>query len=156
MTEADVDSLSGNRMEETEARAFLKERGTGVLSLAREGEAYGFPVSFGYDEDADRIYFVFVGYGEESRKESFAGETTRASLCVYAADSARDWRSVVVDGAIDAVEDGWEDSRAALEDNAWYPSLFSEADPRRDLSVWGLNVESISGLRGPDAESTSE
>jgi hypothetical protein len=151
MTDADIDSLAGNRMDEEEARGFLHEQGTGVLSLARGGEAYGFPVSFGYDEEAGRIYFVFVGYREESRKEQFGTETERASLCVYEAASAGNWRSVVVDGRFEEVESDWEESRAAIEDNAWYPSLFREADPRSNVTVWALEVGSISGLSGSDA-----
>jgi nitroimidazol reductase NimA-like FMN-containing flavoprotein (pyridoxamine 5'-phosphate oxidase superfamily) len=108
-------------------------------------------VSFGYDEETGRIYFVFVGYREESHKERFGAETGRSSLCVYGSASAEDWRSVVVDGRFERVEDDWEVSRTAIEENAWYPSLFREADLRSNVTVWTLEIESISGPRGSEA-----
>jgi hypothetical protein len=147
MTTSDIDALVGNRMDEAEADELLHAAGVGVLSLARDGEAYGVPVSFGYDGD-DRLYFVFVGFGEESRKEAFAAETERASFTAYDVGGTEDWRSVVVAGPVERVpEDGWDAAREALGDNAWYPSLFSTADPMRDLVLWSLRIEEKTGLR---------
>ncbi|WP_101296368.1 pyridoxamine 5'-phosphate oxidase family protein [Halegenticoccus soli] len=151
MTASDVDRLAGNRMNEREAKAFLRERGTGVLSLADDGVAYGVPISFGYDGDS-RLYFAFVGFGERSKKSELSERTERASFVVYEANTPDDWRSVIVEGPIAEVERS--DRPAAMEafeDNAWYPSLFSEADPMQKLRIWGLRAESVSGLKGEDA-----
>jgi hypothetical protein len=145
MVMSDSDPLAANRMSDDEVDALLERQGVGVLSLARDGDAYGVPVSFGYD-GADRVYFVFVGFGPESRKEEFAEATRQASFAVYEVATADDWRSVLVEGPIERTTD-WEAAHDAFEDNAWYPSLFREADPMRSLDVWTLRVEGKSGLR---------
>jgi hypothetical protein len=153
MVTNDIDALQGNRMTEREVDALLERQGVGVLSLARGGDAYGVPVSFGFD-GADRLYFVFVGFGPESRKESFAETTRRASFSVSEVTGRDDWRSVVVDGPIERTSD-WQSAQAAFEANAWYPSLFSEVDPMRSLDVWTLRVERKSGIQsGPQTERT--
>jgi hypothetical protein len=147
MTTPDIDALVGNRMDESAADDLLQSTGVGVLSLARDGEAYGVPVSFGYD-GGDRLYFVFVGFGEESRKEAFAADTERASFAAYDVAGTDDWRSVVVAGPVERVaEDDWERAREALGDNAWYPSLFSTADPMRHVALWSLRIEEKTGLQ---------
>ncbi|WP_228546222.1 pyridoxamine 5'-phosphate oxidase family protein [Halegenticoccus tardaugens] len=151
MTASDIDRLQGNRMTEAEAKSFLRERGTGVLSLAAGDEAYGVPISAGYDGEST-LYFAFVGFGEKSRKTAFAERTERASFVVYEATTPADWRSVVVEGAVSEVERANRSAAMdALEDNAWYPSLFSEADPMEKLRIWALEIDSVSGLRGADA-----
>ena len=147
MTTPDIDALVGNRMDEAAADDLLRSTGVGVLSLARDGEAYGVPVSFGYD-GGDRLYFVFVGFGEESRKTAFAADTERASFATYDVVGRDDWRSVVVAGPLERVAAAdRERARDALGDNAWYPSLFSTADPMRDVALWSLRVEEKTGLR---------
>lgn len=70
-----------------------------MLSLASDAEAYGVPISFGYDGD-DRLYFVFLRIGERSRKEEFAGATERAILTAYEVESKHVWRSVIARGRI--------------------------------------------------------
>jgi hypothetical protein len=152
MTTSDIDRLEGNRMPDADVDQFLTETGVGVLSLARDGEAYGIPVSFGYDADAGRIYFVFVGFGEESQKEEFAAATTRASLLAYEVEGTDKWRSVVVDGPLAEVDDDeWQHASETIGENAWYPSLFREADPMRGLRVFALDVDSKSGLHSGQA-----
>jgi nitroimidazol reductase NimA-like FMN-containing flavoprotein (pyridoxamine 5'-phosphate oxidase superfamily) len=145
MVTTDTDPLAANRMADEEVDVVLERAGVGVLSLARDAEAYGVPVSFGFD-GADRVYFVFVGFGPGSRKEAFAEATRRASFAVYEVSDVDDWRSVLVEGPIERTTD-WAAARATFEDNAWYPSLFREADPMRSLDVWTLRVEAKSGLR---------
>jgi hypothetical protein len=152
MTTSDIDRLEGNRMSDAAVEAFLEEAGVGVLSLARDGEAYGIPISFGYDPDAARIYFVFVGFGEESRKETFAADTTRASLVAYEVDGTDTWRSVLVSGPITEVaDDEWSRGTDTLGANAWYPSLFREADPYRGIRMFALDVAEKSGLYSGEA-----
>jgi hypothetical protein len=147
MTTPDIDALVGNRMDEAAADDLLRSTGVGVLSLARDGEAYGVPISFGYD-GGDRLYFVLVGFGEESRKAAFAADTVRASFATYDVVGRHDWRSVVVAGPLEPVAAAdRERAREALGDNAWYPSLFSTADPMRDVALWSLRVEEKTGLR---------
>ncbi|MDL5361496.1 pyridoxamine 5'-phosphate oxidase family protein [Halalkalicoccus sp. NIPERK01] len=147
MTTESFGEITGTGMDEAEVGAFLHDRGIGVLSLARDGEAYGVPVSFGYD-GTDRLYFVFLRVGEESRKEAFAAATDRASFTIYDVESKHAWRSVIVHGRIrEVADDEWETVRDSIDDNAWYPSLFSEAEPMRDIQGWVLEIEEMTGQK---------
>jgi hypothetical protein len=149
---ASFPSLQGNEMDEETARAFLREQGWGVLSLADGGEAYGIPISYGYDTDGDRLYFVFLRPGETSRKERFGEATARASFLAFDVASRDSWRTVVVAGRLRAVDDDeWPAVRDSLEANAWFPSLFSETEPMQDLLGWALDVESVTGMHSRDA-----
>jgi hypothetical protein len=140
------DAFAGHRMTEEAVDDLLSRVGVGVLSLARDGEAYGIPVSYGYDGEAT-IYVVFVGYGETSRKETFAAATERASLAVVETNASDDWRSVIVDGRLVEVDrDEWPAAREAIEATAWYPDLFRTAEPTRDLQIWALRIDERSGL----------
>jgi hypothetical protein len=142
---ADLDALVTNEMDGTEIEEVLREQGTGVLSLARDGEAYAIPVSYGYD--GERCYFVFVGYREPSLKAEFAEATERATLTVYEAASREDWYSVLVRGPLVRLtgDDDWETARDAIGENAWYPSLFRNADPRGRIDLWALDPEDVTG-----------
>jgi len=143
---ADPDTVRGVEMTRETAGEILSREGYGVLSLADDGIAHSLPMSFGYD--GDRLYFVFLQSTADSRKAWYAERTARASFTVVAARGKHDWESVVVSGPLDPVEDDeWPAMRAALEDNAWFPSLFSEAEPMTDVRGWSLLIESISGRR---------
>lgn len=148
MVVRDVDEfepIQGDPMNEAEVDAFLREHGIGVLSLADRSEAYGVPISFGYDGDC--LYFVFLR-GETSRKETFAEATTRATLTAFDVAGRHEWESVVVAGRLrEADEDEWDALVAAMGDNAWFPSLFSESEPMRGIAGWVLEVDAATGLR---------
>lgn len=147
MTSEKFAEVEGIEMERADVDQFLREQGVGVLSLASGGEAYGVPVSFGYD-GGDSVYFVFLRVSERSKKEEFAERTERASLTVHDVSSKHVWTSVVVSGTLDRVADeDWDELEAAIGDNAWYPSLFSEAVPMQDIVGWELRVEEITGQR---------
>ncbi|MFC7096756.1 pyridoxamine 5'-phosphate oxidase family protein [Halobaculum marinum] len=142
----DLDALVDNEMSEAAVEATLREHGTGVLSMARDGEAYAIPVSFGYD--GERCYFVFVGYHEPSTKAAFAEATERATLTVYDDTSRDDWHSVNVRGRLAKLgDDDWPAAREAIGDNAWYPALFRGADPRGRIDMWALEVEEKTGYQ---------
>ncbi len=82
------------------------------------------------------------------KKERFAERTERASFTTYEVVSKHDWRSVVASGRLRRVaDDEWDDIEAAIGDNAWYPSLFSEAEPMRDIQAWEFQIEAVSGQR---------
>ena len=140
----DYDALVENEMDEAALEAALREHGTGVLSLARDGEAYAVPVSFGYD--GDRCYFVFIGYHEPSTKAEFAEATERATLTMYEVGGRDDWHSVNVRGRLSRLgEDDWPAAREAIGDNAWHPGLFRRADPRGRIELWALEAEEVTG-----------
>lgn len=138
--------LQGIEMSTDEAETVLRQQGFGVLSLARDGDAYGIPLSFGYD--GTNLYFVLLRPGEQSKKEEFIRETETASFLVYDVTDKYDWRSVVVTGRIEPVDDDeWPAVRDALEDNAWFPSLFSETQPMQDILGWKLVVDTVTGQK---------
>jgi hypothetical protein len=144
-----TEDVGGEPMADAVTRRFLHERGTGVLSLADGGEAYGIPISYGYDEEEDRIYFVFLRPGEQSRKEAFAERTERASLLVHAVDSPQEWHSVVATGPIRQLEDDeYDRATAAIEADAWYPNVFRESAPTRGIVGYALEVEELTGRTG--------
>lgn len=150
MTTATTDTGRPDRqfeMSEDEIDAVLRRCGHGTLSLARDGEAYAVPMSFGFD--GDRLYFVFRRPAERSRKLEFVEETERASFLVSDVDSKDDWGSVLVEGRLEAVGGGdWDALLEAVEGNAWFPSLFSETDPMQDFLGYALTPEFVSGRRG--------
>ncbi|WP_435196744.1 pyridoxamine 5'-phosphate oxidase family protein [Natronomonas sp. EA1] len=145
MAAADVGGLPARTLERAEIDSFLRSQGHGVLSLAAAGEAYGFPVSFGYD--GETLYFVFQRPREESRKEVFANETTTASFLAYAVEGKADWTSVIATGPLRSVgAEEWPTLLAAVEANAWYPDLFSATEPMQDFLGFALTPESVTGL----------
>lgn len=140
-------AIQGNEMDDETARGFLREQGFGVLSLAAGDEAYGVPMSYGYDADYERLYFVFLRPGESSRKEQFAEATARASFLTFDVPSRDEWRTVVVTGRLRAVDDEeWPAVRDALAANAWFPTLFSETEPMRDIVGWALDADEVTGM----------
>jgi nitroimidazol reductase NimA-like FMN-containing flavoprotein (pyridoxamine 5'-phosphate oxidase superfamily) len=139
--------LQGNEMDDETARAFLRDRGFGVLSLASGGDAYGIPISYGYDTSTERLYFVFLRPGETSKKERFSEATETASFLVFDVPSREAWRTVVVTGTLRGVDDDeWPAVRDALDENAWFPTLFSETEPMRDIVGWALEIDDVTGM----------
>lgn len=138
--------LQGIEMSTDEAEDVLRRQGFGVLSLARDSEAYGIPISFGYD--GENLYFVLLRPGEESKKEAFLRETETASFLVYDVAGKHDWQSVIATGRVEPVDDDeWSAVRDALDANAWFPSLFSETEPMQDILGWKFVVSEMTGQR---------
>ena len=139
--------LRGVAMNREEIDQFLRDQGIGVLSLADGGEAYGVPMSVGYD--GERLYFFLVRFGEESLKLDFADATTKASFTTYQFDDEHHWRSVVVGGPIERVpEDRLEAAKDALFDNARFASLFPYGEPMTERPRYQLTVEEVTGQKG--------
>lgn len=139
--------LRGVAMERAEVDEFLREQGTGVLSLAAEGEAYGVPLSFGYD--GEKLYFFLIRFGDDSLKLDFAETTARASFTTYSFVDKHHWRSVVVRGQIQRVPEGDLDAAdEALFDNAEFASLFPYSEPMTERPRYQLTVEEVTGQKG--------
>lgn len=136
----------GNEMGDGEIDTALREIGYGTLALARDGEAYGVPVSFGYD--GERVFLNLIRFGEESEKIDFAERTDRACLTATDVESRYDWRSVVVTGPLEEVADGEaEYVRGVMDDNAWHPSLYAtaRASPMTGVRRTELRMENVTG-----------
>ena len=147
MTPQNLAEIQGIEMNDSEIAEFLRDQRVGVLSLADESEAYGVPVSFGYD-DGGYLAFIFLRAAEESKKHRLAKRTTTASFTTYEIRSKHEWRSVIATGPLRQVDDdSWDDIVETIEDNAWYPSLFSEAEPLYDFRAWKLRLDEVTGQK---------
>lgn len=149
MTADTFAGFQGIEMTAEEIDVFLRTQGFGVLSLAHDDEAYGIPISFGYD--GARLYFVLLRPGPASKKEDFIRATGTASFLVYDVGDKHNWQSVIVTGRLEPVEDDeWPALRDAIDDNAWFPSLFSETQPMQDILGWRFVVDELSGQKSHD------
>jgi hypothetical protein len=84
-----------------ETNSFLGRHETGVLSLARDGEPYSVPMSYGYDPERRRFYFRVVS-APESEKRRFLTSNPQARLVVYEEDGPI-YRSVVATGTLQEI-----------------------------------------------------
>ena len=125
MSETDDNGSGDLTMDDDAIDEFLRERGDGVLSFAREGAGYGVPISFGYD--GDRLFVHLVRFGAESEKLAFADASERVCLTTYATETRFEWKSVLVRGTLSPVPDeDVEYMEAVMDRNAWKPRLPDE------------------------------
>lgn len=136
---------STERMSDDQIREFLLERGVGVLALVDADVPYVLPMSFGYD-GGETLYFLFLLFGDETRKETLGDRAERASFTTYSVESKFEWRSVILVGELRAVPDSeWETLSEAME-NAWHPNLFSSATPQRGIEGYRFEVDEWTGI----------
>jgi len=137
-------------MSEGAMRELLESEGVGTLALSTDDLPYLIPISFGYDGETT-LYFVFLLFGSESRKERLTDETRRGRFLVYRAGSVSDWQSVSLAGRMDTVEEGkWDGLREAME-NAWHPNVFSSAHPMRGVRGYRFEIDEWTGIQQRDA-----
>jgi nitroimidazol reductase NimA-like FMN-containing flavoprotein (pyridoxamine 5'-phosphate oxidase superfamily) len=138
-------------MDDLKLDEFLQERGQGVLSLAREGDAYGVPVSFGYEDGT--LYFVLLRFGADSEKIDFAEATRTATFSTFEFDDEYHWRSVVARGPLESVP---AEDRDAVDDvmfdNARFASLFPHGEPITEHPRYRLDPEMTTGQKGQGHE----
>lgn len=91
-------------MGEDAMREMLEETGHGVLCLGSNNRGYGFPLSYTYDRDRDRL-FLGLTAADGGKKHDFVSATEEVTLCVYRYKDLDSWRSVIVTGTLEAVEE---------------------------------------------------
>jgi nitroimidazol reductase NimA-like FMN-containing flavoprotein (pyridoxamine 5'-phosphate oxidase superfamily) len=144
-TESVLESTAQS-MDDDQIKEFLTEQGVGVLTLPDEEIPYAVPMSFGYNGDSV-LYFLFLLFGTESRKETLTDRAQGARFVVYSAQSMYDWQSVSLTGQISTVpEDEWDELQSAMQ-NAWHPDLFSSASPMRGVQGYQLQIQEWTGIR---------
>lgn len=139
-----TDPWYGKQMQSKESQNFLAERATGVLSLSRGGRAYGIPMSFAWDSEAERAVMDF-GFGKESKKRDFVETSEEACLTVYKWQSPQHWRSVIVTGTLSALDEDEIDENTA----GWYDEVAKDIDisgGEIELAWYELVAENISGV----------
>ncbi|MFP4188286.1 MAG: pyridoxamine 5'-phosphate oxidase family protein [Halobacteriales archaeon] len=136
------------RMSEEERDAFLSEHGVGVLSLARGGEPYAFPVSYGYKAD-DGLLCVMLGYAPESRKKRWVGSTETASFVVHGIREGGEAGSVIVRGRLVEVDDEDLDCYDAFSRNAEFTVLHESGASVENTRfvVYRFEIDTIEGRK---------
>lgn len=139
---------TGTPMDERDIDKLLHDQGYGVLSLARDGEAYGLPVSIGFDGD-ETLYFVMLETNPPQQKIEFAEATETASLNVSDISGRFEWQSIILQGSLRSLErdsDEWETMLDTLDDNAWFDSVYTRSKELQGVTGWALDIEELSGL----------
>ncbi|WP_336361358.1 pyridoxamine 5'-phosphate oxidase family protein [Haladaptatus sp. ZSTT2] len=136
------------RMTADEIHELLDHGGSGVLSLARNGDAYAIPISYGFDPGSTRFYFR-LGYGKESEKRGYVEHTQTARLVVYE-NVDEEWNSVIAAGTLREISDdelNLEVVRALRQ--ADLPLLDIFDTPRDELvfSMYALDVAELTGRK---------
>lgn len=121
-------------MSDEQTMELLTSQGHGVLSLASDDSAYGFPISFGYDDADDRFLFEFLSVGQ-SKKSAFVDATAEATLTVYDFEDQRTWESAIVTGTVEPVD------AAALSERT-----VASVSRQSDDGAAGLQYEEADGL----------
>ncbi|MEF8783857.1 MAG: pyridoxamine 5'-phosphate oxidase family protein [Haloarculaceae archaeon] len=131
-----------------EIDSFLGRHETGVLSLAREGEPYAVPISYGYDAEKHLFYLRLVS-NPDSEKRKFLASASDARLVVYEEDDPV-YSSVVVIGILEEIsrdeltvehlEQYGEAKRPLFE--MWGDSL-----PEINVRLYQLDPDELSGRR---------
>lgn len=146
MTTEGLLESSAEPMSDDQLQEILTEQGVGTLVLPADDLPYAVPMSFGLDGEST-LYFLFLLFGEHSRKQTLTERAGRARVVVYTAQSMYDWQSVNLTGPISAVpEDDWGDLQTAME-NAWHPTVFSSASPMRGVEGYRLQIEDWTGIQ---------
>lgn len=146
MSEGQFGPWIGTPMSERDVDDLLTDAGYGILSLARESEAYALPVSVGYD--GEDVYLGFLEMDSPHRKSEFAAETERACLNVSDIGGRFDWENVIVSGPLHPVEDGSDEFThlmETLEDNGWFSSTFARDSSIDHIQGYVLEAEEVSG-----------
>jgi len=143
-----VKQLRGIEMDREEIDQFLTERGTGVLSLARTGDSYAVPISFGYD-GSGALYFFLLQFGDESLKLQFAESTREACFVTYQVHTKHKWKSVVVQGPLDEVAgEDHEEIEEINTDNAWFSRLIPFNEPMKGQYSFKMKLQDVTGQKG--------
>jgi len=125
----------------------LRTAETGVLSLARGGDAYG--VVLGHHYDGDRLLFR-LGETPDSEKRAFREATGRACYVVYGTEETDDHRglaswSVVVTGTLSELPAEHDLSATAVNERFPPIRVFGEDPAEMDLALLELRIESATG-----------
>jgi len=146
-------------MRQEVARELVRQNRFGVLSLAREGEAYGLPLFYGYDGGA--LYFQTL----PGAKLRYIAATREACFTVSLVRSLDEWASVQVFGPLERV-DGTPNELAAMHALMAVPlppefGSSPEGEPKRAQkgAMFKMHVVRMSGRfseRHPEARTLSE
>lgn len=138
-----TDAWYGMEMGATEIEEFLNDQATGVLSLSRDGQAYGVPMSFAYDGENERA-IMDMGFAPDSKKAEFLESTEEICLTVYDWEGPKDWRSVIVTGTLDEIPEDEIDDEIV----SWFYDVAKDIDISGgdvEMQWYELSIDDVSG-----------
>lgn len=145
MTIEELVAYGLERMNEDEVTNFLDSQSIGVLGLPTDAAPYILPMSYTHDGD-DKLYFTFL-LGENSRKQELSDRAEQARFLIYSAETMFSWRSLLLEGSIDAVpESEWAELQDVLND-AWRPELFRNASTSRRVALYCFDIDEWGGVK---------
>lgn len=119
-------------LSDSEIDSFLSRHETGVIALAREGNSYAVPISYGYDSRRREFYLRLVS-NPESKKREFLKSTPHTRLVVYEEDDPV-YTSIVATGRLNEIS----------RDELTTEHIEQYGEAKRPLfEIWG---ESLSAL----------
>jgi nitroimidazol reductase NimA-like FMN-containing flavoprotein (pyridoxamine 5'-phosphate oxidase superfamily) len=125
----------------------MREQGHGILSLTDGADAYGVPVSFGYDESAG-IFLSLLRFDESSRKMAYLEESDRVCLTAYEVTSPKERQSVIAIGSLSRVPVSGlpHELRAGetIRENVWFPAFDIDAE-EMITQLFALSIEELTG-----------
>ena len=142
----DVEYVYTAGMDEKEIDRLLGDEGHGVLSLARDGDAYGIPLNYSYD--GDRL-FIRVSDENDSEKIEFARATKSATFVVYdVSDETNSW-SIFVRGTLRQLTAEEQDQFTDSVLNERFPPfrLFDETVERVTMVIYELLPDELVGRK---------
>lgn len=133
------------RMDDEETRGFLSSQTVGVLGFQTEGAPCMRPMSYWYDGEFT-LYFLYV-LGDSSRKQRLSSRSDAARFLVYQADSAYEWRSVLLTGTIDEVPESKRDDVREVAEMKWRPELFERAGASENTKFYRFEIDDRVGIK---------
>lgn len=136
-------------MDEAEVADLLGTGGVGVVSFARDDDAYSIPVSYGFDQDGPALY-LRLGFGPDSDKREYVGGRGEVSLVVFEDDDR--WQSVVARGHLEEVTESALDATVAealREVDIPLVDIFDRAPRDVEFTVYRLRPDVLTGRKEP-------
>jgi nitroimidazol reductase NimA-like FMN-containing flavoprotein (pyridoxamine 5'-phosphate oxidase superfamily) len=147
MTVDDLTEQGAERMDDEAIASFLSSQRVGVLGVPGEAGAAPVmrPLSFAYD-GADSLYLLYVG-SAQSRKRDLSDRAEAARFLVYSAETAFNWRSVLLSGRIERVPPAEAEALGEAATLRWQPDLLRAVGERSDSTLYRFAVDERTGLR---------
>ncbi len=145
MTIDDLGEYGVVQMDDDEVARFLASQHVGVLSLPTEGAPSMRPLSFWFDGERG-LYFLYVG-GETGRKALLSDAADTARFLVYRAEAMFNWRSVLLTGSINRVEDTDEHAVEELLAVPQRPDLFKEVIDAEETVLYRFDITESTGIK---------
>jgi nitroimidazol reductase NimA-like FMN-containing flavoprotein (pyridoxamine 5'-phosphate oxidase superfamily) len=147
MTVDDLTAHGAERMDAAAIDSFLSSQRVGVLGLpGADGDAPAMrPLSFAYGDEAT-LYLLYVG-GDGSRKRDLSDRAETARFLVYTAETAFNWRSVLLAGRVERVPSAEAETLGEEATLPWQPDLLRATGEATESALYRFAVEDRTGLR---------